>query len=217
MRPDNAAIDHRVLVFSVLSERVYLRACGATRSASARFAAASGLSPRMRSNLSEAQALRLSVGSISAHAEQPYSAPPSHEPARVYLRACGATDPAADWGDIPQGLSPRMRSNHDQHTPDGWKLGSISAHAEQPARPATAKWLSWVYLRACGATQVMRLSRDGETGLSPRMRSNRRRKTPGRTQRGSISAHAEQPSSSTPWRAKSGVYLRACGATASQP
>ncbi len=52
--------------------------------------------------------------------------------AGVYLRACGAT--SLDFCEymVGEGLSPRMRSNHEDGGIAKVLEGSISAHAEQP-------------------------------------------------------------------------------------
>ncbi len=115
--------------------RVYLRACGATRSASRIAGAVLGLSPRMRSNLIWLAMAQARWGSISAHAEQPGSRNWRANGTRVYLRACGATSGTLQFLHVSEGLSPRMRSNRRRDYRTTLGIGSISAHAEQPAAP----------------------------------------------------------------------------------
>ncbi len=112
--------------------RVYLRACGATRAELVDGTSKTGLSPRMRSNLAKVIERHGHTGSISAHAEQPRMVISPGQPARVYLRACGATATRRSPAMAGTGLSPRMRSNPIWNAPLEIANGSISAHAEQP-------------------------------------------------------------------------------------
>ncbi len=192
---------------------VYLRACGATPYSASAPACCWGLSPRMRSNLLPTPSAGRGPGSISAHAEQPYGPDANLTMNGVYLRACGATVPACRSQNKHQGLSPRMRSNRPLSDCGADYRGSISAHAEQPTTGRRRPGKPGVYLRACGATMLGSHSSRHQTGLSPRMRSNRDGFCHGLPLYGSISAHAEQPEiGSAPFR-RVRVYLRACGAT----
>ncbi len=193
--------------------RVYLRACGGTRAPACVPEPSSGLSPRMRRNRSVVALEDGADGSISAHAEEPNDEADCTEPLRVYLRACGGTPLCVAGGPADRGLSPRMRRNLGDDPAAYRERGSISAHAEEPIAGLGGCRLLRVYLRACGGTSSATAGPGATRGLSPRMRRNHDHPRDDRNDRGSISAHAEEPTNGPAWRRPSWVYLRACGGT----
>ncbi len=89
---------------------VYLRVCGVTDFPWPVRAAITGLSPRVRSYLTEVVGTVSNVGSISACAELPAPRKMRRGPPRVYLRVCGVTDRLYQPVGGVVGLSPRVRS-----------------------------------------------------------------------------------------------------------
>ena len=157
--------------------------------------------------------LPMLLRSIPAHAGEPlgHSSPvPSH---RVYPRACGGTPGWVVCAASVMGLSPRMRGNLKEVLRDLARIRSIPAHAGEPSRTRRSVDRSRVYPRACGGTPASRAACATSKGLSPRMRGNPCRDTrPGR-RRGSIPAHAGEPSAQSSTSGPPGVYPRACGGT----
>ncbi len=172
-----------------------------------------GLSPRMRRNPHDRRVALHVGGSISAHAEEPWTAPVTPRASRVYLRACGGTCFQIRPADQKPGLSPRMRRNRLAYRKAPNFSGSISAHAEEPKGSTQHEHGRRVYLRACGGTGLSLASRYSHSGLSPRMRRNHLLIVRSRHNRGSISAHAEEPEDGWAHAWGRRVYLRACGGT----
>ncbi len=194
-------------------DRVYLRACGGTVVHRLPLCHVVGLSPRMRRNLLVSRRGRGGLGSISAHAEEPACGWGAACRPWVYLRACGGTSRTASRRPRWAGLSPRMRRNPGYSNARDSRAGSISAHAEEPARPPGTSRTGGVYLRACGGTSRSSVTTSRCRGLSPRMRRNQGHGGRAGNLQGSISAHAEEPSRSFLATTSAGVYLRACGGT----
>ena len=131
---------------------VYPRACGATFVAAAARSPATGLSPRMRGNRLCPYLPAPIRRSIPAHAGQPKRGNIGHCGRRVYPRACGATHLPDGRGNIPGGLSPRMRGNRYISRKALIDIRSIPAHAGQPQIFVQDFLHRQVYPRACGAT-----------------------------------------------------------------
>ncbi|APH52373.1 Hypothetical protein GbCGDNIH5_8162 [Granulibacter bethesdensis] len=91
-----------------------------------------GLSPRTRRNPVLERNVAIQVGSISAHAEEPRSHDTRPDRPEVYLRARGGTLHMEREINYHDGLSPRTRRNPLLSARQVRKLGSISAHAEEP-------------------------------------------------------------------------------------
>ena len=196
--------------------RVYPRACGGTFAMTLKQIRDWGLSPRMRGNLQVGEPLVAHLGSIPAHAGEPSWRTGSTEGTRVYPRACGGTPGSFAPDPCFRGLSPRMRGNRPHLEVDGTGVGSIPAHAGEPAPGTPAHRRAWVYPRACGGTGASNQEGSFTSGLSPRMRGNQIQGELLGVFLGSIPAHAGEP---PPGRAppnRSGVYPRACGGTASR-
>ena len=199
--------------FQGVDGRVYPRACGGTPGHVSRQFRCVGLSPRMRGNQHQARPTSSPTGSIPAHAGEPSFRPSSTTTPRVYPRACGGTVSQNEAKNRRQGLSPRMRGNHGVRSRVELRVGSIPAHAGEPhPRPWPAPWI-WVYPRACGGTWALKGLSRKSWGLSPRMRGNRVVKAHAEDIKGSIPAHAGEPSIRRRCREHRRVYPRACGGT----
>ena len=152
-------------------------------------------------------------GSIPAHAGEPESCRYVRETRRVYPRACGGT--LAFWSRTirRRGLSPRMRGNHGRGVEVPVSLGSIPAHAGEPAWRARSSTRCGVYPRACGGTHKALGKGMRKWGLSPRMRGNHTIGCGAAHCIGSIPAHAGEPGKSAQFVPRCRVYPRACGGT----
>ena len=132
---------------------------------------------------------------------------------RVYPRVCGGTRAQLRAGDAPPGLSPRVRGNLHKGASPGTETRSIPACAGEPFRRPTHAPRCRVYPRVCGGTLLGSTAGGRPSGLSPRVRGNRRRTTHCRRRCGSIPACAGEPTPSRGagccWR----VYPRVCGGT----
>ena len=168
----------------------------------------------MRGNPLASEWSEANIGSIPAHAGQPHVVCECDAHAPVYPRACGATPCALCLTSVPYGLSPRMRGNLVYRGDDGLVIGSIPAHAGQPAIEGYFVAVQQVYPRACGATLVIVRACYYLRGLSPRMRGNLVPRAFKTWERRSIPAHAGQPSPRGSIFSSGTVYPRACGATA---
>ena len=153
---------------------VYPRVCGGTRQRILRLPKTPGLSPRVRGNLLKGNPPTGHHGSIPACAGEPH--PPATAPhtTGVYPRVCGGTAPPRRLGPRAVGLSPRVRGN-----PTGMRWPficerSIPACAGEPPRPLPGVWRRRVYPRVCGGTSPVVAPPHCWTGLSPRVRGNRR-------------------------------------------
>ena len=114
-----------------------------------------GLSPPTRGNLGCEAPLRRGGGSIPAHAGEPSTNPrtshatpvyprPRGEPPfahcllsenRVYPRPRGGTASSSPYLMLRKGLSPPTRGNRETGRHEPARLGSIPAHAGEPAQP----------------------------------------------------------------------------------
>ena len=134
-------------------------------------------------------------------------------PVSVYPRACGGTLSLWSWCSSLRGLSPRVRGNLAGFQWERIRPGSIPARAGEPERRARTSTVSRVYPRACGGTPVPCRSDTNSTGLSPRVRGNRRRAGLATAAMGSIPARAGEPLGNGAMGGVSRVYPRACGGT----
>ena len=136
-----------------MSRRVYPRACGGTDFLPFSENHGKGLSPRMRGNPSRWRLPHLPLGSIPAHAGEPWSDENRAALDAVYPRACGGTGYEDAWREAARGLSPRMRGNLHVVPVGELVLGSIPAHAGEPEPRETGAGVRRVYPRACGGTR----------------------------------------------------------------
>ena len=178
---------------STSDSRVYPRACGGTPGRTSAPGTGRGLSPRVRGNL-----LRI-----------------VHYPdrLRVYPRACGGTTALERSHHTCQGLSPRVRGNRPVLPVVQVRMGSIPARAGEPPGSPGRPGTDGVYPRACGGTPRKSEALWLLSGLSPRVRGNRRRSLPAGAPRGSIPARAGEPYGPPSRRRPTRVYPRACGGT----
>ena len=152
-----------------------------------------GLSPPTRGNPADRAAMRPAGGSIPAHAGEPRRRLPPAPPSGVYPRPRGGT------------ACRRCR------TPS--PSGSIPAHAGEPGDGSQRGDGGAVYPRPRGGTELVFPARARVSGLSPPTRGNRRPLTSRAVRKGSIPAHAGEPSAvSAPTRAST-VYPRPRGGT----
>ena len=172
-----------------------------------------GLSPRVRGNLDAVGANRREVGSIPARAGEPraYCRLKCHY--GVYPRACGGTPTGGYDGPCMRGLSPRVRGNRPAPPPSSSGPGSIPARAGEPTARTAAPPIIRVYPRACGGTFEEGPHGRAISGLSPRVRGNRRHLAAGVDLARSIPARAGEPCICADIAANPGVYPRACGGT----
>ncbi len=132
---------------------------------------------------------------------------------RVYPRAGGGTcTPPVPTYSV-DGLSPRGRGNRPGEAHIAGQRRSIPARAGQPTSPASRARSTAVYPRACGATARRRARGLSVSGLSPRVRGNRRKAALHVSRQGSIPARAGQPRAPGRASREGQVYPRACGAT----
>ena len=155
--------------------RVYPRACGETMRSTVVPVGDEGLSPRVRGNLAKHLDELLPPGSIPARAGKPRKAPRRTAPSGVYPRACGETCHSSPFSARSPGLSPRVRGNLRVDVADEPAEGSIPARAGKPHPRCPAPRQHGVYPRACGETPFDLAVARTTTGLSPRVRGNRRR------------------------------------------
>ena len=175
------------------SNKVYPRACGGTVTVHVAVSASAGLSPRMRGNHHLRGRGRVGRRSIPAHAGEPSALCGRPLGEGVYPRACGGT--------------PRACCRN------GCRRRSIPAHAGEPLSGSRSCGTHTVYPRACGGTGADGFSVSISWGLSPRMRGNQFERLDAAPVKGSIPAHAGEPSArpSPTWSIR--VYPRACGGT----
>ena len=194
--------------------KVYPRACGGTSQPLTGPSAAQGLSPRVRGNRSQALVQADLQGSIPARAGEPPTWLGKVSPWTVYPRACGGTSRLRSLGELPRGLSPRVRGNHSGCGPVWSGGGSIPARAGEPYTGIAIYDPPMVYPRACGGTSIRKavwISRP--RGLSPRVRGNPCEWRCAMPRGGSIPARAGEPESPPPSSPPLRVYPRACGGT----
>ena len=193
--------------------RVYPRECGGTPNAVLVRLDYLGLSPRVRGNLLDILPRRCNHGSIPASAGEPAKRILENGNLGVYPRECGGTSLICHWPKYDGGLSPRVRGNrgHEQTTTSPG--GSIPASAGEPRGHRGAGADTRVYPRECGGTIGGFVRNIFGSGLSPRVRGNRRALRAAGLRLGSIPASAGEPSSSGARPCRGRVYPRECGGT----
>ena len=131
----------------------------------------------------------------------------------VYPRACGGTGYRVIAGGPGTGLSPRVRGNRYVISAMYPPARSIPARAGEPDTAPCVATKTTVYPRACGGTTSWGLATRWTTGLSPRVRGNRPRRTRRRPTLRSIPARAGEPITVSVIVTFFPVYPRACGGT----
>ena len=192
---------------------VYPRECGGTGPWADVEAAAKGLSPRVRGNLEAALNAPDFRGSIPASAGEPARTPAAGLAGRVYPRECGGTAKLRLALHGVTGLSPRVRGNRQRPRPIPHEHGSIPASAGEPSRRTSSTAAVRVYPRECGGTERRCKQPAQLSGLSPRVRGNRRPRRRRRGRPGSIPASAGEPAAGVARHPGRRVYPRECGGT----
>ena len=125
----------------------------------------------------------------------------------------GGTRGWVDADPTRAGLSPRVRGNRLQIRRGYGRGRSIPACTGEPPAPASATLLAGVYPRVYGGTAPGSSRHFGVSGLSPRVRGNRRCHCPDLCQVGSIPACTGEPiRTGNCWR-RGRVYPRVYGGT----
>ena len=189
------------------------RACGGTELLADQVLPAQGLSPRVRGNQDGQQGNDHKDGSIPARAGEPSGRTLLPAGRRVYPRACGGTVGVLAPVTVDYGLSPRVRGNPQirDHLPE--LPGSIPARAGEPTTSPSSSARRTVYPRACGGTAIDGSAVDAVSGLSPRVRGNRRTAVTAQRGHGSIPARAGEPMRPDCAAESHAVYPCACGGT----
>ena len=131
----------------------------------------------------------------------------------VYPRVCGGTNASIYPPGYPRGLSPRVRGNRVHSEVPRRVPRSIPACAGEPAAELPGARVVKVYPRVCGGTLHLVPIPTGRTGLSPRVRGNRRRIAGREMAGGSIPACAGEPVPRLTQAMQRKVYPRVCGGT----
>ena len=172
-----------------------------------------GLSPRVRGNRARRGEGTASHRSIPACAGEPIRRSALVFQQRVYPRVCGGT--GLKW-QVPEwaiGLSPRVRGNPPGRPSAKTATGSIPACAGEPVPTLSPPPTPTVYPRVCGGTPRFSTRASNESGLSPRVRGNRRVGSGLRVGRRSIPACAGEPCLHRQYGRGCAVYPRVCGGT----
>ena len=126
---------------------------------------------------------------------------------------CGGTLPQARRAVPHRGLSPRVRGNPPGRPGTSSGRGSIPACAGEPRHRRRQRPAGQVYPRVCGGTSSVTIVAGGGSGLSPRVRGNRRTLSANTGRAGSIPACAGEPRRTRRQQSPLRVYPRVCGGT----
>ena len=158
-----------------------------------------------------------SMGSIPACAGEPPTMPSARSSTAVYPRVCGGTGLRLRSASRVRGLSPRVRGNHSMASHRGSCMWSIPACAGEPPPLAQRQPGDRVYPRVCGGTNSCHVLPTAGTGLSPRVRGNRKAVMVSAVAVRSIPACAGEPQSIIGHGGYPPVYPRVCGGTPRRP
>ena len=172
-----------------------------------------GLSPRVRGNRHAFWATGMRGRSIPACAGEPDVVWRADHANEVYPRVCGGTSHPAPSSTEQEGLSPRVRGNHNRRLVQLHIDRSIPACAGEPRRVPRQRDETRVYPRVCGGTDTGVAELMGDRGLSPRVRGNLAGAHSGAAPFRSIPACAGEPVFGGPNRGWHKVYPRVCGGT----
>ena len=193
--------------------QVYSRMCGATVQKGLFARQAEGLSPHVRGHPLAKRAGRRRVGSIPACAGPPARQAVEVGQVKVYPRMCGATTPSHSVSTLDRGLSPHVRGHRLEAQREDAAIRSIPACAGPPRAKRSRGFLTKVYPRMCGATELCTRHGLSLAGLSPHVRGHPAARSPDRGRAGSIPACAGPPGCRSGGRCCLWVYPRMCGAT----
>ena len=132
---------------------VYPRVCGGTLERLPTPPTPSGLSPRVRGNHRPRIRLTLPRRSIPACAGEPSAGGIRRRRGKVYPRVCGGTRRRFRSINKPEGLSPRVRGNHENRGLLVAADRSIPACAGEPGEGGGRFHSVKVYPRVCGGTK----------------------------------------------------------------
>ena len=172
-----------------------------------------GLSPRVRGNPFTRMPRSACGRSIPACAGEPPPVAGAIGLHWVYPRVCGGTELGCGVQVGVEGLSPRVRGNHDVRVDAMASQRSIPACAGEPAVYPARRHATRVYPRVCGGTGLRQAPDLYHGGLSPRVRGNRTRPLTRRRMGRSIPACAGEPGGRIKSCGGCGVYPRVCGGT----
>ena len=172
-----------------------------------------GLSPPTRGNLVDAALQLVAARSIPAHAGEPSCRRRSSSFPPVYPRPRGGTYTTLPANAMVEGLSPPTRGNLGGNRNAGRRVGSIPAHAGEPAAGCTRTAFGKVYPRPRGGTSERQSVMLPTAGLSPPTRGNPAREANSAERERSIPAHAGEPTPRSTASAKASVYPRPRGGT----
>ena len=192
---------------------VYPRPRGGTPAAETPTQSHHGLSPPTRGNPHAEHVASDRNRSIPAHAGEPKNGCYACGMEAVYPRPRGGTRSSERRRRHDAGLSPPTRGNHLEWGNAVYRLGSIPAHAGEPARRANPRRPPQVYPRPRGGTPNRLSLGSRPRGLSPPTRGNHQRVGCPRRRRGSIPAHAGEPAMPSSTAAAASVYPRPRGGT----
>ncbi len=173
----------------------------------------SGPSPLTRGNPGQTAATAQTLGSIPAHAGQPWPAARRATWAGVHPRSRGPTPTSLSARPTWAGPSPLTRANPQATDESGRVLGSIPAHAGQPANVLAGDRHGRVHPRSRGPTTSLPIWPCRQAGPSPLTRANLVHATRQVGHEGSIPAHAGQPCLSHQSRWRRRVHPRSRGPT----
>ena len=172
-----------------------------------------GLSPRVRGNRFNRVIQRLPSRSIPACAGEPSRWTLRVGRFRVYPRVCGGTAILTLRVKGDEGLSPRVRGNHEGRVDVTYTRRSIPACAGEPADYQDYCFAHSVYPRVCGGTPANSPPVCPVIGLSPRVRGNHGQRGYHGPNAGSIPACAGEPMAAPFRTCAKEVYPRVCGGT----
>ncbi len=191
----------------------YPRVCGGTRICRSSAESLTGLSPRVRGNQHQHWNDSKIPGTIPACAGEPLPVGSACQPRGDYPRVCGGTSIPLALMVRDVGLSPRVRGNPIIRRSMARCCGTIPACAGEPNPNQSPGRSIRDYPCVCGGTSGRPGAAPTITGLSPRVRGNRRTKTINSRRCGTIPACAGEPALpcrcwTWPWD-----YPRVCGGT----
>ena len=149
----------------------HLRVCGADTRTATTTATMMGSSPRVRSRRRPRRLCGPQRRIISACAEQTGSDASPRRAGEDHLRVCGADPLASPVGKVWEGSSPRVRSRPIANHVQNFRVGIISACAEQTFHRMEPHQDAPDHLRVCGADQTGVANTMRYLGSSPRVRS----------------------------------------------
>ncbi len=155
-------------------------------------------------------------GSIPAHAGEPSARVSRSWRAWVDPRPRGGAALPASPSRTAGGRSPPTRGSRAREACVAERVGSIPAHAGEPASPRTSTKTARVDPRPRGGAYSIRSGRDGSIGRSPPTRGSRVSGARVVPRGGSIPAHAGEPPARAPRRGASRVDPRPRGGAIAQ-